>query len=102
MSHALQARFYRYDKRLERELKSRIVDHLLRLTPEDRHMRFFAALNWERVESLDRRAEKMEQQLEALLELANKSKGGLWFGMTVVSMLSAVVGFVASHWKGAP
>ena len=45
MSHALQARFYRYDKRLERELKSRIVDHLLRLTPEDRHMRFFAALN---------------------------------------------------------
>lgn len=57
---------------------------------------------WERVESLDRRAEKMERQLEALLELANKSKGGLWFGMTVVSMLSAVVGFVASHWKGAP
>lgn len=57
---------------------------------------------WERVESLDRRAEKMEQQLEALLELANKSKGGLWFGMTVVSMLSAVVGFVASHWNGAP
>lgn len=57
---------------------------------------------WQRVQDMDKKMDKMERQLEELVALANKSKGGLWFGMTVVSMLSAVVGFVASHWKGAP
>ena len=42
----------------------------------------------------------MERQLEQLLELANRSKGGLWFGMTIASAVSGIVGFVISHWKG--
>lgn len=30
----------------------------------------------------------------------NKGKGGLWLGMSIASGLSALVGFLSSHWKG--
>jgi hypothetical protein len=43
---------------------------------------------------------KMEDQLNELVALANRGRGGLWFGMTVVSGLSGIIGFVVSHWKG--
>jgi hypothetical protein len=49
---------------------------------------------WHRVHSMSKKMDKMEQQLEELVTLANKSKGGLWFGMTMVSFVSAFVGFV--------
>jgi hypothetical protein len=43
--------------------------------------------------------DKMENQIEQLLELANKGRGGLWFGMSVISGLSAVTGYLLSYWK---
>ena len=55
---------------------------------------------WQKVQDMDKKMDKMEQQLDDLVALANKSKGGLWFGMSVVSGVSAVVGFILSHWKG--
>ena len=54
---------------------------------------------WQRVQDMDKKVDKMERQLEELLALANKSKGGLWFGMTVVSGVSVVVGYVISIFK---
>jgi hypothetical protein len=54
----------------------------------------------QKVQDMDKKVDKMERQLEQLLELANKGKGGLWFGMTVVSAVSGVVVFVINHWKG--
>jgi len=55
---------------------------------------------WQRVQDMDKKMDKMERQLEELVALANKSKGGLWLGMSIASGLSALVGFMASHWKG--
>lgn len=55
---------------------------------------------WEKVQSMDKKVDKMERQMEELLALANKGKGGLWFGMTVVSAISAFIGFIVSHIKG--
>ena len=55
---------------------------------------------WQKVQDMDKKVDKMERQLEQLLELANKGKGGLWFGMTVASAVSGFVGFLLSHWKG--
>ena len=52
---------------------------------------------WQKVEDMDKKVDKMERQLEQLLELANRSKGGLWFGMTIVSAVSGIIGFVISH-----
>lgn len=56
---------------------------------------------WQKVQDMDKKVDKMERQLEQLLELANRSKGGFWFGMTMASGLSGLIGFVASHWKNS-
>jgi hypothetical protein len=31
--------------------------------------------------------------------LANQSKGGLWFGMAIVSGLSTIAGWCINHWS---
>jgi hypothetical protein len=55
---------------------------------------------WERVQQMDKKIDKMETQIEQLLELANKGKGGFWMGMTIASSVGAVVAWVAGHMKG--
>jgi hypothetical protein len=54
---------------------------------------------WERVQNMDKKIDRMENQIEQLLELANKSKGGFWMGMTIASFAGAAVSWVASHLK---
>jgi len=54
---------------------------------------------WQRVHDMDKKMDKVERQLEELVALANKGRGGLWFGMTVVSGASAVVGYFLSYFK---
>ena len=55
---------------------------------------------WERVQNMDRKIDRMEQQIDQLLELANKSKGGFWMGMTIASMVGGFITWVAGHFKG--
>lgn len=55
---------------------------------------------WERVQQMDKKIDKMEKQIEQLLELANKSKGGLWAGMAIASAVGGAVTWVAGHFKG--
>ena len=55
---------------------------------------------WERVKNMDEKMDKMERQVEQLLELANKSKGGFWAGMTIASAVGACLSWVAAHMKG--
>ena len=54
---------------------------------------------WERVQTMDKKIDKMERQLEELVALANKGKGGFWMGMTIASMVGAAISWVTSHWK---
>ena len=55
---------------------------------------------WQRVQEMNKKMDKMENQIDKLLALANKSKGGLWLGMSIASGFSALVGFMVSHIKG--
>lgn len=55
---------------------------------------------WERVQHMDRKITKMESQLDELIALANKGKGGLWFGMAVASGVSGFIGFLISYVQG--
>lgn len=48
---ALQARLYKHNKRLEKKLKGWILEHLCRLSLEDRQKRFFMSLNDSAMES---------------------------------------------------
>ena len=54
---------------------------------------------WQKVQDMDKKVDKMERQLEELLELANKSKGGFWMGMTIASGVGGIIGWITSHWK---
>lgn len=49
------------------------------------------------VESLEKKVDKLEAGMEELLELANKSRGGFFTGMAIVSGISSIVGFIVSY-----
>jgi hypothetical protein len=53
----------------------------------------------QRVQDMGKKIDKMEKQLEELIALANKSRGGLWLGMSIISCIAAVVAFVVSNFK---
>ena len=46
------------------------------------------------VDSLDKKVDKLEGKIEELIELANKGKGGMWFGMAFISTVSAASGYL--------
>ena len=51
---------------------------------------------WQRVQEMDKKIDKMELKIEELLALANRGRGGLWMGMTFISVSSAIVGYIIS------
>lgn len=51
---------------------------------------------WQKVQDMDRKVDRLESDIRQLLELANRSKGGLWLGMAVASAVSGLVGFFVS------
>lgn len=70
-------------------------------------------LLWGKVEAMEKRFDSMETKvsgietkLDTLIEMANKSKGGLWLGITLVGLFSGFIGvgisilnFLKEHWK---
>ncbi len=50
------------------------------------------------VEQLKEDVADLKKDVKQLLELANKSKGGFWAGMTIASMLGAAASWFVSHW----
>jgi len=54
---------------------------------------------WQKVQEMDKKVDKMERQLEELLALANKSKGGFWMGMTIASIAGGAVTWIAQHFR---
>jgi hypothetical protein len=59
---------------------------------------------WQKVENYEQKfqemsnkIDKMEASVEELVAMANRSRGGLWVGMGIVSAFSSLVGFIA-HW----
>ena len=52
------------------------------------------------VEALQKEMHTLSSDVKALLELANKGKGGFWMGMTIASFMGGIVTFVADRiWK---
>ena len=54
---------------------------------------------WQRVQEMDKKMDKMERQIEELLALANKSKGGFWMGMTIASVAGGFLTWLLTHWN---
>lgn len=51
------------------------------------------------VKTLEDQVSDMQKDIKELLELANKSKGGMWMGMAVASTIGGVISWVISHIK---
>jgi len=52
------------------------------------------------VEALQKEMHSLSADVKALLELANKGKGGFWMGMTIASFMGGIVTFIADRvWK---
>lgn len=49
------------------------------------------------VEALQKEVHTLSTDVKALLELANRSKGGLWVGMSLASFGGGIVTFVADR-----
>lgn len=49
------------------------------------------------VQTLEGQVTELQKDVKELLELANKSKGGFWMGMTIASAVGGVVTWIASH-----
>lgn len=54
---------------------------------------------WQKVQDMDKKIDKMERQLEELVALANKGKGGFWFGMLIASAASGLMGYLLTYWS---
>lgn len=48
---------------------------------------------WQKVENLNDKMDKMERQMEQLLDMASRSKGVLWVGIGLWSVVTAIGGF---------
>ena len=61
---------------------------------------------WQKVQDYERRfdemsakIDKLETNIERLVELANQSKGSFYAGLVMVSAVGSVMGYL-SHWLG--
>ena len=48
------------------------------------------------VEALQAEVHALRQDIKALLEMANKSKGGMFVGMAIASVVGGIISFVAT------
>ena len=49
------------------------------------------------VEALQTEVHSLSQDVKALLEFANKGKGGFWMGMTIASAVGGVLTFIGER-----
>ena len=49
------------------------------------------------VEALQVEVHALRQDIKALLEMANKSKGGMFVGMAIASVVGGVISFIATR-----
>ena len=53
-----------------------------------------------KLESLEHKVESLEKDIKELLELANRSKGGLWTGMMIASSIGGFIGYFMHLFSG--
>ena len=54
----------------------------------------------QKVEAMEHEVAELRKDVKALLELANKGRGGFWAGMAIVSAFSTFIGFIAHYVSG--
>lgn len=57
-------------------------------------------VTWQKVEAMEAEVAELRKDVKELLELANKSRGGFWAGMAIVSAFSTFIGFITHYFMG--
>ena len=52
---------------------------------------------WNKVEKMEEEVAELRKDMKTLLAMAERSKGGMFMGMAIVSALSSVMGYI-THW----
>jgi hypothetical protein len=52
---------------------------------------------WHKVEKMEEEVTELRKDMKTLLAMAERSKGGMFMGMAVISVLSSLVGYI-THW----
>jgi hypothetical protein len=52
---------------------------------------------WHKVEKMEEEVSELRKDMKTLIAMAERSKGGMFMGMAIVSALSSVMGYV-THW----
>lgn len=52
---------------------------------------------WQKMETMEREVLELRDDVKRLLAMAERSKGGLWAGMIVVSAFSSFVGYFSHY-----
>lgn len=48
---------------------------------------------WQKVQDMDKKMDKMERQIDQLIDMANRSKGALWLGIGIWSTATGAFGY---------
>jgi hypothetical protein len=48
---------------------------------------------------MEAKIDKLEANMEILIALANKGRGGFWMGMALVSGVSSIFGYISHYWS---
>lgn len=52
---------------------------------------------WNKVEKMEEEVTELRKDMKTLLAMAERSKGGMFMGMAIVSALSSIMGYL-THW----
>jgi uncharacterized protein (UPF0335 family) len=54
---------------------------------------------WHKVEKMEEEVTELRKDMKTLLAMAERSKGGMFMGMAVISVLSSLVGYITHWWS---
>lgn len=52
---------------------------------------------WHKVEKMEEEVSELRKDMKTLIAMAERSKGGMFMGMAIVSALSSIMGYI-THW----
>ena len=52
---------------------------------------------WQKLETMEQEVSELRADVKTLLAMAERSKGGLWAGMMIVSAISSFIGYFSHY-----
>ena len=90
MSNELESQIRQTQVEYLAEIISRLEDNMI-------NPREFGKLEAE-VQSLRNQVDELQRDMRTLLDLASRSKGGLWTGMTLASVFGGMLSWIINQW----